>query len=74
MNNFKEDCIKYFGVEIDPKKYAIFEFKGAFNHEYGLSPSRNYINSLNSLNELKEYLSTIYIEVPEFLNYIDFAK
>ena len=74
MNNFKEDCIKYFGREIDSKKYAIFEFKGSYNHEYGLSPSRNYISSLNSLNKLKEYLSTIYNEVPEFLNYIDFDK
>ena len=74
MNNFKEDCIKYFGREIDSNKYAIFEFKGSYNHEYGLSPSRNYISSLNSLDELKEYLSTIYCEVPEFLNYIDFDK
>jgi hypothetical protein len=74
MNNFKEDCIKYFGREIDSKKYAIFKFDGSYNLEYGLSPSRNYISSLNSLDELKEYLSTIYSEVPEFLNFIDFDK
>ena len=74
MNDIKKGCMNFFGKEIDTNKYTIFEFKGWYHHQYGLSLSRDYIKSLNNLDELKEYLSTIYKEIPEFLNYIDFNK
>lgn len=61
---------------ISPDKYSIIKIKGYFREytAYGLSISNEYVKSLNNLNEFKEYLSTIFKEIPPFVDFINFDK